>query len=248
MSTGATPMHYAAGTSRTSNMSCLLDRGADIDARMYGGQTPLHVATQLGRISSMSYLIDNGAAINATDERGRTPLHLAVASKNIETTSLLMALDADHTIADIRNDTVSTIAMQNKSYESDDDFTVALTLINYSAIKAPNSQKLTMKCLEIYIFAMEHKTQFSCMSDDKLNMRQKDLQAENYPPGSRFSACVVQILKNAMYMARISYFDILKKSHTKTWYLNSMLHASPMLPSLVYIRGFTIIILIKAIL
>jgi ankyrin repeat protein len=67
----------------------LLDRGADINARMYDGRTPLHVATKAGRIEVVRVLLEHGANVGAEDKQGRTPFSVAKKHGKTEIMKLL---------------------------------------------------------------------------------------------------------------------------------------------------------------
>ena len=71
-----------ADRQKLENVSLLLDKGADIEARTESGFTPLHFAAGCAP-EVLSLLLDAGADIKARDSNGATPLHWAVEkSKN----------------------------------------------------------------------------------------------------------------------------------------------------------------------
>ena len=73
------PLHLAAYVgSPTGVIEVLIDRGADVNARVENGLTPLHLAAGNNDNSHIvQYLLSRAADSNARDENGDTPLHLA---------------------------------------------------------------------------------------------------------------------------------------------------------------------------
>ena len=95
---GATPLHYAAALSRTSEMIMpLFDAGADVRANDNNGKTPLHLATALSKIPEIIVLLlDRGADINSRNENNATPLLAAAAFNDMPgITALLLKRGAD---------------------------------------------------------------------------------------------------------------------------------------------------------
>ena len=73
------PLHLAAYVgSPTGVIEVLIDRGADVNARVENGLTPLHLAAGNNDNSHVvQFLLSRAADSNARDENGDTPLHLA---------------------------------------------------------------------------------------------------------------------------------------------------------------------------
>lgn len=105
---GWTPLHWAAAEGMIETMKCLINKGADVNAKIIyaskddylfqgvpsqreGGSTVLHLAADVGRVllsnpetqaqreGAVGLLLEAGAAINSHDARGDTPLHRAVS-------------------------------------------------------------------------------------------------------------------------------------------------------------------------
>ncbi|MBI4027589.1 MAG: ankyrin repeat domain-containing protein [Verrucomicrobia bacterium] len=104
---GRTPLHYAAQTGQTKAAQWLLDRGADVNAKLYwwghtsSGKpvprhhTPLHLAAKKGHIDLVKLLLARGADGNAKDGLGVTPLHLAIQKGHIEMVKCILAYKAN---------------------------------------------------------------------------------------------------------------------------------------------------------
>jgi len=75
VSASATDLHRAAGRGDVAQITRLLDRGADIEARSELGFTPLHGAAQEGQSRAITTLLGRGAKIESRDMFGFTPLH-----------------------------------------------------------------------------------------------------------------------------------------------------------------------------
>jgi len=73
-----------------SEVSDLINNGADIEARDNAGQTPLHIAAYHGFTDIANFLITKGAEIDSTDNREGTPLHWAAVNKNQDIIILLI--------------------------------------------------------------------------------------------------------------------------------------------------------------
>jgi len=69
-----TPLFDAAQMGQTEIAQHLLNRGADVNARMMGGNTPLHLAVLFGHPKFVRLLLDHGADQHARDDMNRTPL------------------------------------------------------------------------------------------------------------------------------------------------------------------------------
>jgi ankyrin repeat protein len=76
---GSTPLHWAAiSNTNVDVIKCLLERGADINAKNNGGNTPLHWAARKNSNGDViKCLIENGADINAKNNNGTTPMNAA---------------------------------------------------------------------------------------------------------------------------------------------------------------------------
>ena len=75
---GRTPLHYAAGDSRPSEVAILIAAGADINAQDDNGWTPLHFAAQASCSECTSALLQAGASTALQDSFGNTALSRAV--------------------------------------------------------------------------------------------------------------------------------------------------------------------------
>ena len=94
------PIHIAATRGSISEISTLLDHGADINAKTeFSGYTPLHNAVEREHLDAVKFLVDHGADINAKRELdGYTPLHNAVARGHLDAVKFLVGHGASITI------------------------------------------------------------------------------------------------------------------------------------------------------
>ena len=94
-----TPLHLAAKNraDAVDIVECLLQAGAEKDARNQDGWTPLYNAAIRNNNSCLILLLKSGANIEAktTDSWERTPLHVASARGNLSTVKLLLAHGAN---------------------------------------------------------------------------------------------------------------------------------------------------------
>jgi len=88
---GETPLHCAAGTSRTETdiVDLLLSAGANPNAKGKAGRTPLHYAAEKGCREVIVALLSAGADVGIKDNEGKTPLDLASEKKHEDVVKLL---------------------------------------------------------------------------------------------------------------------------------------------------------------
>ncbi|MDC4203798.1 MAG: ankyrin repeat domain-containing protein [Candidatus Manganitrophus sp.] len=68
----------------------MLDAGAPVDARVFGGETPLIEATMARKINVVDLLIERGADVNARTLTEESPLFIAASGGDPETAALLL--------------------------------------------------------------------------------------------------------------------------------------------------------------
>jgi ankyrin repeat protein len=85
---GEYPLEFAARLCGIECVRPLLDQGADIESKGYGGQTPLAAAVY--RPDVVKLLLDRGANIEAKDNGGSTALHEAASAGNLDAINLLL--------------------------------------------------------------------------------------------------------------------------------------------------------------
>ncbi len=101
--TGATPLHFAAIYGRENLAKFLLDKGAQVDAKMPLNITPLLVAAQFKHTPVVELLLTRKANINQTDEEGFSALHFAAKNGDEVTATLLLHQGINATLKDKTN-------------------------------------------------------------------------------------------------------------------------------------------------
>lgn len=91
------PMHVASALGLTKIVTALLDAGADLQARGFGGLSPLHTAVLSGKTAVVEILVERGAKVEALDNIGRTPLltYASSGSTNLEVLQILLEAGAN---------------------------------------------------------------------------------------------------------------------------------------------------------
>ncbi|TKW53856.1 Serine/threonine-protein phosphatase 6 regulatory ankyrin repeat subunit B [Colletotrichum tanaceti] len=73
-----TPLHLATYQGKASNVTALLELGADMEAKMTSGRTPLLNAIAYNQFATLEILIENGARTDVVEKTtGEGILHLA---------------------------------------------------------------------------------------------------------------------------------------------------------------------------
>ncbi|KAK2805526.1 hypothetical protein FQN50_006150 [Emmonsiellopsis sp. PD_5] len=90
-----TPLHAAAYYSDEEMINMLLDHGANVDQKSFGGTTPLFSAVDRGCEKVVKFLLEKGAEPNHRDNRDRTPLFNAVNCGHETIFDLLVKRGAD---------------------------------------------------------------------------------------------------------------------------------------------------------
>ena len=91
------PLFVAAGSSpHPVVISILVEAGADLNARHWGGLTPLHEASSQNTNAGVTVaLLEVGADPNARSRDGTAPLHSAAARNNLDIVTALVEAGAD---------------------------------------------------------------------------------------------------------------------------------------------------------
>jgi len=93
---GYTALHLAACAGEWPMAACLLDAGADINARDRAeGRTPLHCATVRGHPDMIASLIERGARVNARNQARGTPLFMPAWHGHVAALRVLLEYGAD---------------------------------------------------------------------------------------------------------------------------------------------------------
>lgn len=86
-----TPLHCAAGRSKTDCMLALIDKGgAFIDARDKNNDTPLHHAVKINSLQNVLLLLERGADKNLKNNQEQTPIFLATKKHNEDCAEILI--------------------------------------------------------------------------------------------------------------------------------------------------------------
>ncbi|KAF8501075.1 hypothetical protein F5888DRAFT_1609323, partial [Russula emetica] len=112
-----TPLNRAAWDGRLDVGQCLLDRGANINARDGGRNTPLIHAVYRGHVEFARILLERGAVIDAQNIRGTTALHFAIRRGYTQAVQLLLGHGADVNVRDEEGNTPPKFASLYGSQE-----------------------------------------------------------------------------------------------------------------------------------
>jgi len=92
---GETPAHHAAKYGELEALRCLVELGADTDAKTNQGATPLHFAAAFGELEIVTFLLSKGAAADPREETGVTPIMAAQAQNHVEVVEVLKRAGAN---------------------------------------------------------------------------------------------------------------------------------------------------------
>jgi hypothetical protein len=90
-----TPLNRAAKYGRLEVGRCLVNSGANINARDHDRGTPLMNAVREGHVEFARMLLERGAAIDAQDDNGNTALHIATSEGKTDAARLLLERSAN---------------------------------------------------------------------------------------------------------------------------------------------------------
>ncbi|OQR84308.1 hypothetical protein ACHHYP_20685 [Achlya hypogyna] len=92
---GVTLLHVAVQFGSVSNVTRLIDAGADINRACMLGVTPLYAAARDGRADIVAVLSATGADIDRRCSKGETALYVAAELGNDDVLSILLDAGAD---------------------------------------------------------------------------------------------------------------------------------------------------------
>jgi ankyrin repeat protein len=85
-----TYLHLASDRGHKDIAELLIEKGANINQKVWSGNTPLHCASLYGHKEIVELLIANGATFDEENEIGETPLHFASAKGHKDIVKLLI--------------------------------------------------------------------------------------------------------------------------------------------------------------
>lgn len=77
-----TALCYSVRQGSAKCTKCLIEAGANVNAKMSGSATSLYLAAQESQREAIELLIKHGADINATTDNGASPIFVAALSNN----------------------------------------------------------------------------------------------------------------------------------------------------------------------
>ena len=87
------PLHSAVAIGRSViTARCLIESGADVNARQSGGYTPLHQASALGHVEMVSLLLESGANPALNCEWKKTPVDYALERNHATVANMLRSV------------------------------------------------------------------------------------------------------------------------------------------------------------
>lgn len=88
-------LHRAVIEGFRDSVAAVLDEGADVDLKGFGGYTPLQYAAKHGHLQIVELLLERGAAVNLSNDWEWTPLHHAVYYGRRKVVEVLLDAGAD---------------------------------------------------------------------------------------------------------------------------------------------------------
>ena len=125
-----TPLFAAVAGGYLDIMNCLVENGADVNARTYDNCTPLIRASALGDIDVVTFLVEHGANVNLQDKDGETALHYAIRHRRNSYTDVLSCLIKHGADVNERSNDYLTPLMLASKYE---EMNAATLLVEHGA-------------------------------------------------------------------------------------------------------------------
>ena len=145
---GGTALHEVAATAGPADVKDLLDRGADIHAKVdvyftgsgssHTGATALHIAAGFNPDPAVTkLLVDRGVDVDAKTGGGSTPLHFAAQNNEPAVVDLLLQRDTDLGVKDDNGNTPCQLFQQNEHFTGHSSLEVLCGLIAGPATPTP---------------------------------------------------------------------------------------------------------------
>lgn len=98
------PLHLSAGARNSAVMTCLLEYGAEVDARKNRGVTFIDLAIEFNSHECLNILLKAGAGCSVSGENGHSILHIAAAFADEVTLRILKSFKISGLDCDLKSD------------------------------------------------------------------------------------------------------------------------------------------------
>ena len=169
-----TATFVAAARDHLAVLSCLVENGADVNARsMDNNFTPLMIASRYGHVNVITFLVEHGANMDLQDKNGKTALHHAVCRNYLDATHKLMTLGANVNLQDKDGKTSLHHAIRSRGdFDLESDILICLVKngadVNSRSNDGRNPLMLASWCgnVNAAIFLLEHGANIDVQDKD----------------------------------------------------------------------------------
>ncbi len=110
-----TPLFNAIKMGEIPIIECLLEHGANLEAKNANRKTPLAMAVDLENLPVVQYLIEKGADIHTKDANDRNLLHYAASKNNIPLLRYILTLNLDIEVEECFHRTAFFLAVEKQN-------------------------------------------------------------------------------------------------------------------------------------